>query len=236
MDAAELAVGLRRFAAQDLTADGIHAALQASADACVAIFQVTGSGVMIADEQNTIRYVAASNADSKVLETAENATGQGPSTEAFITLRPVASNDVTQDQRWPKLAEAVAGHDVHAVLGAPMRLGGVAVGTVDVYRDRPGDWSDAELAGLQQYSDIVSRTLSAVLAARRAEELADQLQYALDHRAVIERAVGFVMASRGLDAVAAFNTLRTAARSDRRKIGEVAEELLSTGRLPRREG
>ena len=73
---------------------------------------------------------------------------------------------------------------------------------------------------------------STLLATERAEEVAGQLQYALDHRLVIERAVGYLMASRRLGAVEAFNTLRSAARSHRRKIGEVAAELLDSGSLP----
>jgi AmiR/NasT family two-component response regulator len=40
------------------------------------------------------------------------------------------------------------------------------------------------------------------------------------------------MARDGLDPVTAFNRLRRAARSTQRKIGDVATELLSTGRLP----
>ena len=52
------------------------------------------------------------------------------------------------------------------------------------------------------------------------------------YRVVIERATGFLMASERLDAVQAFDRLRQSARSSRRKIGAVAEELLRTGRLP----
>ena len=64
-----------------------------------------------------------------------------------------------------------------------------------------------------------------------AEE-ADALQYALDYRVVIERAVGYLMAKQSLDAVAAFNALRNAARSRRTKIGVVSEHVLETGSLP----
>lgn len=231
-DAGDIAARLRRLAGRDLSRTGVHEALQESAEACVDIFGVTGSGIMVADDQNITRYVAASNEDGRILETAESASGQGPCTEAFVDLRPVTSVDVSRDERWPLLARAVAGHAVHAVIGAPVRLGGVAVGTVDVYRDRPGEWTQTEVAGLQRYADVVSRTLAALLQADRAEELAAQLQYALDSRVVVERGVGFLMAREGLDAVAAFNVLRTSARSSRRKIGDVATELLAGGASP----
>jgi hypothetical protein len=44
---------------------------------------------------------------------------------------------------------------------------------------------------------------TSALAAERAGELTHQLQYALDHRIVIERAVGDLMGTEQLDAVAA---------------------------------
>ena len=63
-------------------------------------------------------------------------------------------------------------------------------------------------------------------------ELAGQLQYALDYRVVIERGVGFLMGRDRIDAVTAFNRLRRAARASQRRIGDVASDLLDTGRLP----
>ena len=60
----------------------------------------------------------------------------------------------------------------------------------------------------------------------------EQLQYALDYRIVIERGVGYLMASQQVDAVTAFNRLRTASRNTRTKIGQVAQTLLETGALP----
>jgi AmiR/NasT family two-component response regulator len=48
----------------------------------------------------------------------------------------------------------------------------------------------------------------------------------------IERGVGYLMARDGIDHAEAFNRLRRTARSSRRKIGDVAEQLLQTGLLP----
>ena len=85
---------------------------------------------------------------------------------------------------------------------------------------------------LTRYADVVSTTLTAALRAHTAGELAGQLQYALDYRVVIERAVGYLMAQSNIDSVTAFNRLRRVARGRRTKIGAIAEVLLSTGRLP----
>jgi GAF domain-containing protein len=207
-------------------------ALDAVTDACVELFGVSGSGIMLADDQNISRYVAASDGPGRILETVESETGQGPCTEAFVTNRPVPVTDLTTELRWPDLVAAVTPLQIRAVLGVPVRLGGVTVGTIDVYLDRPHDWDDTEVKALTRYADVVQTTLATALAAHKAQQLADQLQYALDYRVVIERGVGYLMARHDLDAVTAFNRLRRAARSTQRKIGDIATELLERGRLP----
>ena len=168
-----------------------------------------------------------------MLEQTEAEAGEGPCTEAFVQGRVVTSRDVTAEaDRWPTLASAMADQPVRAVLGTPVLLGGVPVGTLDVYKRQPHDWDDSEQAAIMRYAEIISTTLGAALQAHTAGQLARQLQYALDYRVVIERAVGYLMAQQSLDAVGAFNALRNAARSRRTKIGVVSEHVLETGALP----
>jgi GAF domain-containing protein len=230
IDSQALDASLRRLAGRGAVRDVVPA-LEDVITACVELFDISGSGVMVADEQNITRYVAASNSASRALEIAESRTGQGPCTTAFVTNEAVASDDLTADDRWPDLASDMTSSGVCAILGVPVRLGGVPVGTLNVYRDRRQEWTDRERAAVSRYAEVVGATLSASLEAHRAGELAGQLQYALDYRIIIERGVGYLMASEGIDALAAFNELRTAARNRRVKIGAVAEELLATGRL-----
>lgn len=225
-------VSLRKLAHRLEPGGNVVTALQEVTEACVDLFGVAGSGIMLADEQNISRYVAASNGPGRRLETAESETGQGPCTEAFVLGHPVETADLATESRWPELAAIVAPHSVHAVLGVPVRLGGITVGTLDVYRDRPGTWDESERTALDRVSNIVATILESALAEHEAHELAAQLQYALDYRVVIERGVGYLMARDGVDAVTAFNRLRRAARSTQTKIGDVATQLLETGRLP----
>jgi len=230
IDPDRLAGGLRRLGA---TADhDINEAVDEVVHACVALMRVNGCGLMIADEQNSLHYIAASDGASHRLEEAQSRTGEGPCVEAFVLNRTVGTQDVRSDDRWPAVGEALAGHGIAAVLGSPLGLGGVAVGTIDVWRDEPGPWDESEHAVLSRFGDVVQSTLTAALAAHRAGEIAGQLQYALDYRVIIERGVGYLMAQRGLDSVAAFNLLRRTAREQRRRIGDLAQELLDNGRLP----
>jgi GAF domain-containing protein len=231
IDPQMLARSLRRL---NSAADhDIGSAVDEAVHACVALFGLSGSGLMLADEQNDLHYIAASDGPSRVLEQVQGETGEGPCVEAFVRNDIVATEDLRSDPRWPSIRDPLLRHGVTAVLGSPVRLGGVPVGTIDVYVDRPYQWDDSDRASLARYSDVIEATLSTAMAAQRAGEVAGQLQYALDYRVVIERGVGFLMAQRGLDPVAAFNLLRRTARGERRKVAEVAQELLDSGRLGR---
>lgn len=233
IDEAALADSLRRLA-QPRDDDGsIVSMLHTVVEACVALFEVDGAGILIADEQDELSYVAATDGPGRLLEANEAESGEGPCTEAFVHGRPVTTPDLlAEHERWPELARRLADQPVHAVLGTPIRLGGVPVGTLDVYRERRHEWDESEVAALARYAEVVSTSLAAALQAHTAGELARQLQYALDYRVVIERAVGYLMARSSTDAVTAFGQLRSAARSRRTKIGTVAEHVLERGVLP----
>ncbi len=233
IDAAALADSLHRLATTEQGHDGVVSALEQVLDACVTLFTVDGAGMLVADEQDILRYVAASDGPGRILEQVEAEAAEGPCTTAFVTGVVVTSRDVTAEtQRWPVLSESMSHQPVRAVLGTPVRVGGVPVGTLDVYRGQVHDWDESETAALAQFAEVVATTMTAAIQAHTAGELARQLQYALDYRVVIERAVGYLMAKETVDPVVAFNRLRTAARSRRTKIGEVAEHVLAHGALP----
>ena len=68
--------------------------------------------------------------------------------------------------------------------------------------------------------------------ARLSSRLADQLQAALEHRWLIEQAKGMVMGRERLDAQAAFERLRRAARSSSRRVADVARDVTTGKPLP----
>jgi AmiR/NasT family two-component response regulator len=80
---------------------------------------------------------------------------------------------------------------------------------------------------------LAAMLLCQAAAAQVKGRLAEQLQVALEHRSRIERAKGMLMAREGIDDAAAFERLRNAARSSRRPLIDVVNEVLGGHRLPR---
>jgi GAF domain-containing protein len=185
-----------------------------------------GAGIMFMTENGRLSYVAASGEAGRQLEEAQASAGQGPCYDSYVYAREVTSSDVRNDSRWPDLP-AYLPPEIQAVAGVPILLGGSPVGTLNVYRDAPNDWQASDMRALHAYSDLLAEVIGSALAARDHSVLADQLRYALDYRVTIERAVGYLMGAQGLDAVTAFDLLRKRARDTRRRVADVASEILT---------
>lgn len=191
-----------------------------------------GAGVMVADSDEVLHSVAATDPDSAVLEGLQAELGEGPCLDTYVQDTIVVSDDVGADTRYPKLGPLCAARQVGPVAGLPLHLAGGPVGAINVYGRAPQPWTDDELAVLDAYGRLVESLITASVAARRNDELAGQLQFALDYRVVIERGIGYLMGRDGLDGDAAFDRLRGAARSSRRKVVDLAAEVLEGGMLP----
>ena len=209
----------------------IQSALDQVVRSSTTLFGVSGCGVMFADGEHVLHYEAASDEEGRKLERAQADAARGPCVDALVHDTVVATRDVTTDERWPTLHGPLGETRVRAVLGMPIHLAGAAVGSLNAYRDRAHDWNDAEAAGLAAYAHLIDSLLVVALHASHQERLARQLQHALDHRVAVERAVGVLMARRGLEPVAAFDALRRYARERRRRVAEVAEDVLREGDL-----
>jgi GAF domain-containing protein len=230
VDASVLAASLRRLQEQP-EGHTLQAALRQVVDACVQLFSVTGSGLMVADAQSMLRYAVATDGPGQELEDVQLEAGEGPCVRAFVLDELIETEDASVDPRWPRVTGLIRPLGVRGMLGIPVHLSGIPVGSLDVYLDIPHRWDESEKRALVRYAGVAEAMMETAVAADRAGELAEQLNYALDYRVPIERGVGYLMARDHVDHAEAFNRLRRAARSSRRKIGDVAEQLLQTGQL-----
>jgi len=204
--------------------------VQLVVDSATSLFNVTGCGVMFIDDAQVLHYAAASDGHGRELEHAQTRAGTGPCVQALVHNEVVKTEDVTADERWPEIHAELQETRVRAVLGVPVHLGGAVVGSLDGYCRHPQRWSDDEVAGLQAYALLLERLLLTAMRAQRNEETVKQLEYALENRIVIERAVGVLMERHGLTPLAAFEKLRGEARNSRRRAAEIAKEIVATVR------
>jgi GAF domain-containing protein len=206
---------------------GLEQSLGAALEAASVLFDVSGIGLMVIDENRALRYVAATDEVGRALEEVQERDGHGPCIDALVFDKVVQSRDLVEDERWPEIRSGVREGSVRAVLGVPVHVAGETVGALDGYLDRPYEWDAGHVKALQAYADLLGSVLASAVQARRRGELVDQLQHALHSRVVIERAVGMLMGREGIDAVAAFDRLRREARNRRERVAELAERVLA---------
>ncbi|HKY15204.1 MAG TPA: GAF and ANTAR domain-containing protein [Microthrixaceae bacterium] len=208
----------------------MEVALREVIDALVELFEVDGAGLMLLDAEDALRYVVATDERTRVLESAQEELGYGPCVDSLVTGRAFETSDIAVDDRWPGVSELVAAVDVHAVLGVPVMLGGAPVGSLNVLRVTPYDWDDSDRRAILAFCRTIEVLIAQAVLAHRRGKIVDQLEYALEHRVMIERAIGVVMGRNDLDPVQAFNRVRRTARSGRRRVADVADDIVS-GRL-----
>src|SRR5215216_6127214 len=232
IDPAALARNLSTLAALDAEQD-LARAMQQLASAAKALLRVDGAGLMLADERGELRWATASDQPTQVIEEGEERLGQGPCVNAFAEHAPMAMRDAAKEPQWGKITDVVTGQDMRAGLSVPIQVEGGPIGSLDLYSAAPRDWDQAEISAAQVYAALAATLLSLAVGAQVKGRLAEQLQVALEHRSRIERAKGMVMMQEGIDDAAAFERLRGVARSSRRPLIDVVNEVLGGRRLSR---
>jgi signal transduction protein with GAF and PtsI domain len=152
------------------------------------LFMVDAAGIMLADNDGTLRSASASDQRAQTLQDSQERFAAGPCAQAFATGRPVVMRDATLEPRWGEVRHAFAEARIRSGLSVPLRLGGCPIGTLDVYAAAPGGWDETEVSALQAYAGVVATLLGAAARATVKSRLAEQLQAALDARAPAEPA------------------------------------------------
>jgi GAF domain-containing protein len=226
IDSDSLARSVARLEGVDPVDTGLDAALELAVSETDDVFEVDGAGLMLLGEDGVLRYLAASDEPGRMLETLQEQFGEGPCVDAFLEDEPVLADNLAADPRWPSVGPLAAGHGVHAVLGVPVDLRDGPVGTLNVYSAQQHRWDQSDVAAIRAYTRVIASLLRTAVRAHVSGKAATQLQHALDHRSLIEQAKGVIMERRGLDQQAAFELLRARARSSRRRLDDVAREVV----------
>lgn len=211
---------------------GLAPTLQQIADAAKQLFRADGAGLMLVDADGQLRWASASDQASQNLEDGQERLAQGPCAVAFSQRLPATIRNIHTEPDWQDFTQVLLAEGISSALSVPVELDGGVIGTLDVYAGEPRDWDPSEVAAIQAYAGLVASLLSAAIMAEVKGRLADQLQAALEHRWLIEQAKGVVMGREQLDAQAAFERLRGAARASTRRLADVAKDVTAGQPLP----
>ncbi|MEU5276103.1 GAF and ANTAR domain-containing protein [Streptomyces asoensis] len=158
--------------------------------------------------------------------------GDGPCCEAAETGSPVVAADLTSTRdacRWPVFAQQASAVGVRSVCALPLGDGAVCVGTLDLYRDEPGELAVDDMRTARVLAEVVTAALVALPTAE-PHDPGDAVHWlsplATGHDEVY-RAVGMVMAQLGIAADEALSLLRGHAFAKGATVLELAHEVVT---------
>ena len=194
---------------------------------CAQVLGVSAAGVLLADQRGALRVAAASTEQTRLLELLQLQTDQGPCPECFHTGRPIAVADLsTATNRWPRFTAEARRAGFASVHALPMRLRTDIIGALNLFGSRPGALDQDTLRLGQALADVATIGLLQARAIHHRETVAEQLQTALNSRIIIEQAKGVIAERRQLDMEQSFTLLRGTARTNNRRLSELARAVV----------
>ncbi len=191
------------------------------------------SGLMLSGQDGTLHHVGASSEDARLLELFQIQNDEGPCLLSYRTGQQVVVPDLTDGRdRWPRFADRALAAGFESVYAFPMRLRDQVIGGLYVFQTERRDLDDGEARLLQALADLATISLIQEQAVARADVLTEQLQAALNSRIVIEQAKGAVARTFGVGVDEAFAMLRGHARTSRRRLTDVAHEVVTSPEGP----
>ncbi|KOV61517.1 transcription antitermination regulator [Streptomyces sp. MMG1121] len=209
---------------------------QALCRACVGLLPVTGASVSISGGPTVRATWCASDRVAAQLAEAQYTLGDGPCQTALDVAAPVLAGDLAAEpdsRRWPVFAHQALALGARAVFSLPLGVGGAAIGTLDLYRDRPGGLSADELSTALWARDAVTFAVMDLPPRHGATEwvpeddVASWLDASETGHSEVYQAMGIVMMRLRADPEEALDRMRARAFVQGRTVTEVARDVVA---------
>jgi transcriptional regulator with GAF, ATPase, and Fis domain len=224
-DAVAALAELARALAQD---QSVPAALQSILSLVLrALPSCHAASVTVLDDEAKPSTMAATDEETLLMDQRQYALQDGPCLDAARRHQVNRWTLQEAEQRWPDFTSLAEEMGLRSYLSAGLSLAGRPLGALNL--------SSRDADGFSQLDeDLVSlltepAAASIVVASRYAEarELASQLEQALRSRAVIDQAIGIMMAESRCDAEQAFAMLGRASNNRNMKLRDLAIQIVT---------
>ena len=180
--------------------------------------------------------IACSDETAARMEAIQHRIQDGPCLAAIRTGQVASVEDTALGGQWAEFGARAAAEGIGSSLSVPLAVGDRQAGALNLYAPGAGAFGEVWLRWARGVAAAVSGVLA--LAASRAEQArqVEDLRAALVARAVIDQALGIIMAQQRCTSDEAFAILRRASQSRNVKLRDVAAGIVTgiSGRPPRR--
>ena len=195
---------------------------------CVEMLDVSAAGLMLVAPEGDLRVVASSSEEMRVVELFELQSQDGPCPDCYRTGEPALHEDLAgEDQPWARFGPVALAAGFRSVHALPMRLRGVTIGALNLFRTETGSLNADDVLAAQALADIATIAILQNGRTLAAHELNAQLESALASRIVIEQAKGMIAERRRIPVDDAFTELRSHARNHNLRLADVARSTVA---------
>lgn len=170
------------------------------------------------------------------LDESQYGRGYGPCLEAARGGTPTEIPDARTEARWPDYIQVAVERGCLSSLSLPLKVPDPLAAGMNIYARQPDAFDEGSRSLAARIAHIAGHiagvAVSNMYAYQSARKQAENLQLALQSRAVIERAKGILMERFRLTPDQAFQTLTRVSMKTNTKLRDVAERLVETGELP----
>lgn len=159
--------------------------------------------------------------------------GHGPCLHAARTGELTEITDTRTDSRWPDYLRRAVERGNLSSLSVPLVIDEdeQVTGALNIYAREVGAFDEDSRAAATRFGPYAAVAAGNMYAYQSARAMADNLQTALESRAVIDQAKGVLMERYKLTPDQAFQLLARASMNANRKVRDIADHLVRTGEL-----
>ncbi|MBO1751682.1 GAF and ANTAR domain-containing protein [Actinotalea sp. BY-33] len=184
------------------------------------------AGITLARARREVT-VASSDPSTSRYDELQYGLNEGPCLTALRAGTEVLVPDLASEDRFPSYREHALPLGLRSCLAVPLAGDDRAAGALNMYSREPGTFDEATIAVARQFAGEAARALRLAMRLAQQAELTDQLRTALGSRAVIDQAIGVIMAQSRCGPEAAFEVLRTASQHRNAKLRDLAAEIVT---------
>ena len=230
---ANAAEALERLGSMSLRELSMDSLLQAVADLTKTVMPgrpETSVLLLVRDRPTTVVSTGQLATD---LDETQYDRGHGPCLHAARTGDLTEIADTRTETRWPDYAGRAAERGNLSSLSVPLMIheDEQVTGALNIYARKPRAFDEDSRAVATRFGPYAAVAAGNLYAYQSARDLADNLQAALETRAVIDQAKGVLIERYALTPDQAFQLLVRASMSTNRKVRDIAVDLVRTGEL-----
>jgi transcriptional regulator with GAF, ATPase, and Fis domain len=179
--------------------------------------------LVVHDKATTAAYTGRLALD---LDETQYGRGYGPCLDAALGEEVREISDARSEQRWPGYTTAAIERGSLSSLSVPVPVREAVRGALNLYGIEAHAFDDEARQLARTFASYAAVAVHNLHLYESTRELAENLDLAMQHRAVIEQAKGILMSQRRCTATEAFNLLAAASQRSNRKLRDIAQGIV----------